>query len=194
MAGGAELFEWDFIKLVTLWNLYGLPALLVVVAIGVLIRRGFRSSTAVILDGLRTVSLVGLIHYGLALRALVQLAQELLTLRAMGIPESFFNLISSIVAVLLNPYLGRGLRRRRPRARRLALVWYAFLSLIAVAVVFWRRRYHLAFDPARWPDYLVGHGLPFFLLAVMLLPRIKRVFAREAPAPRSVAGEPSDHE
>ena len=33
-----EAIEWDFVTLVDWWNLYGLPVLLVVVAIAVLIR------------------------------------------------------------------------------------------------------------------------------------------------------------
>jgi hypothetical protein len=194
MAGGTFTGEWDFITLVTLWNFYGLPALLVGVVIGVVFRRRSRSRADAILDSLRTVSLVGLIHYGLTARALIQLFQELLTLREMGIPESFFSLISWALASLVNPLLGRGLRRRRPRARQCALLWYGLLSFIAIAVVLWRRRYHVAIDPARWPDYLVGSGLPVFLLVVMLLPRIKRVFIAGAPAPPDEAKVPSDRE
>ncbi|MFI5459145.1 MAG: hypothetical protein ACHRXM_27265 [Isosphaerales bacterium] len=189
MAAGALSIEWDFLTLVTLWNVYGLPVSLVVVAIVVLIGRRSRSATAVWLDGLRTVRLIGLIHYALALRAVVQLVQELLTMRVMGVAESFANLICWAVAVLVNPFLGLGLWRRRPRARRWAMAWYAFLSLIAIAVTLWRWRYHAVFDPARWPDDLVGNGLPLFLLGVMLLPRIKRVFAAKASPPRDVDGE-----
>jgi len=194
MAAGALSIEWDFLTLVMLWNIYGLPVLLVVVAIVVLIRRRSRSSTVVWLDGLRAVRLIGLIHYGLALRSLVQLIQELMTLRVMGVAESFANLICWALAVLVNPFLGLGLRRRRPRCRRWAMAWYAFLSLIAIVVTVWRWRYHAAFDPARWPDDLIGNGLPLFLLGVMLLPRIKRVFAAEVSSPREVDSEPSGRE
>jgi len=194
MAAGAVSIEWDFLTLVALWNIYGLPCMLVVVEIVVLIRRRSRSSTAVGLDGLRTVRLIGLIHYGLALRSLVQLIQELLTLRVMGVAESFPNMICWALAVLVNPFLGLALRRRRPRARRWAMAWYAFLSSIAIVVTLWRWRYHAAFDPARWPDDLVGQGLPLFLLGVMLLPRIKGVFAAKPSPPREVDSELSGGE
>jgi len=194
MAAGAEAIEWDFLTLVTLWNLYGLPVLLVIVAIAVVIRRRSRCSTTAGLDGLRTVHLISLIHYAQALRSLVQLLQELLKLRAMGIPESFATFVICVLAVLINPLLGFGLWQRRPRARRCAIAWYAFLSVIAIAVTLWRCRYHAAIDPARWPDDLVGSGLPLFLLVVMLLPRIKRVFAAKASSPRELDSESSDRE
>jgi hypothetical protein len=184
----------DFLTLVTLWNLYGLPLVLAVVAIGVMIRRRLTSSAAAGLDGLRTVRLIGLIHYALALRSLVQLMQELLTLRAMGIPESIATLTTCALSVLVNPLLGLALRHRPPRARRWAISWYAFLSLIAVRVTFWLWRYHVEVDPARWPDHLVGYGLPLFLLGVMLLPRIKRVFAPESAPRREMGSEPGDRE
>jgi len=194
MPAGAEPIEWDFLTLVTWWNLYGLPVLLVVVAITVVIRRRAQSRATAGLDGLQTVHLIGLIHYGLALRALVQLVQELLALRAMGIPESLPTLIICVLAVLINPLLGFALWRRRPRARRWAIAWYAFLSVIAIYVTLWRWRYHAEIDPARWPDDLAGSGLPLFLLVVMLLPRIKRVFAAKASSPPEPGGESSDGE
>jgi hypothetical protein len=189
MAAGTNSIEWDFLTLLTLWNFYGLPILLAVVAIAVKFRSPSRAAGTVGFDALRTILLIGLIHYAQALRALVQLVQELLTMRAMGIPESFFNLVTCVFAVVVNPLLGRGLRRRRPRARRWAMAWYVFLSSFAIFVVFWRRRYHVAVDPTRWPDYLVSNGLPWFLLGVMHLPRIKRVFAAGRSEPLGDAGE-----
>jgi hypothetical protein len=191
MAGGAEPIEWDFLTRLTVWNFYALPALLVVIAIAVKIRGRSRGAETIHPDRLRTVLLIGLIHYALGLRALVQLLQELLTLRAMGIPESFFNLVTCVFASVVNPLLGRGLRRRRPRARRFALVWYTLLSAFAIFVVFWRRRYHVAIDPVRWPDYVVSNGLPLFLLGVMLLPQTKRVFRAHAAAATDAAAEPA---
>ena len=165
-----DSIEWDFLSLVTLWNLYGLPVLLVAAAVVIGLR--FRPAAPGLLDGFRTVRLISLIHYGLALRGLIQLVQELLTMRAMGVPESFANLITWTIAVLVNPLLGLGLWQRRPRARRWAIAWYVLLSVIAIIVTVWLQRYHVAIDPARWPDHLVGKGLPLFLLGVMLLPRI----------------------
>jgi len=194
MAAGADAIEWDFLTLVTLWNLYGLPVLLMVVTIAVVIRRRSQSPAAAGLDGLRTVHVICFIHGGLALRSLVQLTQELLALRAMGIPESLATLIICVLAVLINPLLGVGLWHRRPRARRWAIAWYAFLSAIAIYVTLWRWRYHAEVDPARWPDDLAGSGLPLFLLVVMLLPRIQRVFTAKASSPQEVESEPSGRE
>jgi hypothetical protein len=69
------------------------------------------------------------------------------------------------------------------------MAWYAILSALAIYVVLWRRRYHVAVDPGRWPDYLVSNGMPLFLLGVMLLPRIKNVFTAAARGPTEIARE-----
>ena len=41
----------------------------------------------------------------------------------------------------------------------------------------WLFRYHVAIGAAEWPEQAVSKVMPFFLFGVMLLPRIKRVFA-----------------
>jgi hypothetical protein len=194
MPADGDSIEWDFLTLISWWNLFGLPLLLLVVAAAVLIRQRRRPQAAAGLDALRTVRLIGLIHYGLALRALCQLTQELLTMRAMGISESFANLITSTLAVLVNPLLALRLRHQPPRGRWWAIAWYAFLSSIAIAVTRWLWHYHVEIDPARWPDHLIGYGLPLLLLAVMLLPRTRRAFAAAAacePDREPADGEPA---
>src|SRR5262245_7621972 len=93
-----EPMEWDFLSLVTGWNLYALPALLVLVAITVIIRHrnrppaglmmqpgdlletGVEGQAASILARVGTLRHVALIHLGLAIRAGIGLVQELLTL------------------------------------------------------------------------------------------------------------------
>jgi hypothetical protein len=195
MAEGGDAIEWDFVTLVTLWNFYGLPVLLVAFAIADLFRRSrSRDAMSVRFDGLRSVSLIGLIHYALGVRALVHLAQELLTLRAMGIPESFFNLVTWSFSSVVNPLLGLGLGRRRPGARRWAIAWYVLLSAFGIFVVFWRRRYHVAVDPGRWPEYLIANALPLFLLGAMFVPRVKRVFDRVKPPKYQPITEETDGE
>ncbi len=192
MEVGGDAIEWDFLTLVTLWNLYGLPLLLAVVAIGVLIRRHLTSSATAGLDGPRTVRLIALIQFALALRSWFQLTQELVTMRTMGVTESFASIITYTVGSFVNPLLALGLRHRPPRGRRWAISWYAFWSLIAVKAMHWRWRFSVQIDPARWPDDLVGYGLPLLLLGVMLMPRIKRVFAAEPASPPAVGSQPAD--
>jgi hypothetical protein len=160
-----------------------LPLLLVAVAVVLGLRS--RTSPAGAADGLRTVKVVGLIHYGLTLRGVVQLAQELLTMRAMGVPESFVNLVACSAALIVNPLLGFAFRRRHPRGRWFAIAWYALLSTIGIGITYWLVRYRVAVDPARWPDDLVGKGMPLFLLFVMFLPRIKRAFKADAGLPKA---------
>jgi hypothetical protein len=111
----------DFLTIVAWWNLYGLPALLVVVTVVVVVlgRRHARAAKGArpVVDGTLAVRRIGLIHYCLALRAAIFLVQELLTMRTMGIPESPVILIPSVIGVVINPLLGLGLRRRPPRRR-----------------------------------------------------------------------------
>ncbi len=80
---------YDFLTIVAWWNLYGLPALLAVVAVVVVVilaRRHARSAkiAGLVDDGTLAVRRIGLIHYGLALRAGIFLVQELLTMRIDG--------------------------------------------------------------------------------------------------------------
>ena len=101
-----DAIEWDFITLVAWWNLYGLPVLLVVVAIAVLIRSRSRPATTPRQDSSRIVRRIGLIHCALAIQALIFLVQELLTMRTMGIPESFISPIAGLIDTVVNPVLG----------------------------------------------------------------------------------------
>ena len=177
----------DFLTLVAWWNLYGLPALLVIVVAVVVVKVWRHAAPSGMVDGALAVRRVGLIHYGLALRALIFLIQELLTMRTMGVAESFVILITSAIGVVINPLLGLGLRRRPPRiwTRRLAIAWYSFLSAIAIYTTYWLWSFNPSIDPARWPDNLVWLGLPVFLLVVMLLSRTRRAFGsgQQRPAP-----------
>ena len=42
----------------------------------------------------------------------------------------------------------------------------------------WLYYYRVSIDLVRWPEQMTSKVLPIFLLMVMLLPRIKRVFAK----------------
>jgi hypothetical protein len=185
----------DFLTIVAWWNLYGLPVLLLlVVLVVVLTRRRARSATVagMVADGTLAVRRIGLIHYGLALRAGIFLVQELLTMRIMGIPGSLVILVPSAIGVVINPLLGLGMRRRppRPRTRQLAIAWYTLLASLAIYSTYWLWRYNATVDPARWPDNLVWLGLPVFLWVVMLLPRVRRAFAAKVKRTTN----PSDQE
>jgi hypothetical protein len=182
MAGGGDTIEWDFVTLVAWWNLYGLPVLLMVVAIVVVVRSRSRPATTAWLDGSRTARRIGLIHCGLGLQALISLVQELLIIRTMGIPESHIRLVGVIIGAVMNLLLGIGLLCRRRVARRFAIAWYAILSLIAILGVAWLWYYRVAIDAATWPEQLVSKVMPLFLFVVMLMPRIRRVFATQALA------------
>jgi hypothetical protein len=182
MPDALETIAWDFLTLVDCWNLYALPVLLAVVAVALTIRARARSRRAASAwcDGSRTVLLVGLIHLALALGAWISLAQELRSVFATGNAESHFSLVSAFIRSLVYPILAIGLVRRRPWARRLAIAWNAFLALLAVLVVAWLYYYRVGIDIAAWPEQVVPKIRPFFLVVVMFMPNIKKVFAAHA--------------
>jgi hypothetical protein len=181
MPDGEDAIAWDFLTLVDAWNLYGLPVLLAIVVVVVLVRCRSRSVRAAWRAGSRTVLLVGLIHVALACQALISLVQELLTLRVMGIPQSFVSPVGAVFSSLVNPILAIGLLRHSRLVRRLAIAWYVLLSSLAALVAAWLIYYRVWVGLASWPDQLVAKVLPVLLLVVMFLPRIKRVFQAHVP-------------
>jgi Ca2+/Na+ antiporter len=182
MADASDVIEWDFVTVVAWWNLFGLPVLLLAVAIFLLVRRQSRSAPTAWPDRSRTVGRIGLIHCALALQSFNSLVQALLTMRTMGIPESHIRLVGVSIGTVVNPLLGIGLLRRRIVARWFAIAWYAILSLIAVVVMAWLWHYGVSFDPAAWPEQMISKVMPFFLFVVMLLPQTKRAFAKQGQA------------
>jgi hypothetical protein len=175
MPEDGEGVQWDFITLVAWWNLYLLPALLALVVVALVVRRRIRPAS---FGGAATIQRIGSIHLVLGLRALIHVAQELQTLRAMGILQS--NPVSNsinVLAVVVNPLLGVGLWTLRPGARRGAIIWYLLWSGIAAWVTYWIWYYHTPVSLADWPDHVVGKLMPWILLFVMLLPQTRRVFA-----------------
>ncbi len=193
----ADASAWDFLSLAAWWNLYGLPAVLVAVAIGVVIRQRLDRSAASTSGGtdasqarssssrLAAVRMIALIHLGLAIRAGVGLAQELLTLREQGIPQSFpvTGIIVPAIAVAVNLAIGHGLWRLRPWGRKLAIPWDALVAIITALVAAWQWKYRATARLDQWPDYVASDVLPWFLLVVMLLPGTRLLFAEPRPAP-----------
>src|SRR5262249_29965462 len=110
--------------------------------------------------------------------------QELLTMRVMGVSESFANFIVESLAVIVNPLLAIGLWLAKPTARFAAIAWYLFLSIIALIVVQWYWRYHVPVQPVTWPNHVCSRVMPLFLLVTMFVPRVKQVFVRQKPGAR----------
>ncbi len=177
---------WDFRTLLAWWNLYALPALLLAAAVLVFVKNR-RSSTNNItgidigLDGRRLVKIAALIHLGISVQALVRLTQELLTMGEMGVTESFANFVGQTLSVVINPLLALGFWRSSRATRWAAIGWYALLSVIGVNITVFNFRFHVPVDPIWWADFFAGRLMPFVLLFVMFLPRVRRVFARRKP-------------
>lgn len=182
---------WDFLTLITGWNFFALPALLLATVLFVRIknrRLGTADAAATGPDGRRLVRVVALIQLVLALHGAILLVQELLTMREMGVTESFANFVIEALSVIVYPLLAVGFWRRWRWARYFAIGWYLFLSVIAVLVVQWYLRYHVAVEPRLWPNQVASKVMPFFLLFVMFLPRVRRVFARPESGKAAVDG------
>ena len=193
----ANATAWDFQSLTEWWNLYGLPAVLVVVALAVVIYQRLHrvagsvsesidaSQAQPTMSRLAAVHMIALIHLGLAMRAGVGLAQELLTLREQGIPQSFpvTGIIVPAIAIPVNLAIGHGLWHLRPWGRKLAIPWDAVVAVTTALVAAWQWKYHAAARLDQWPDYLVPDVLPWFLLVVMLLPGTRLLFAGARPSP-----------
>jgi hypothetical protein len=165
MPAEAAPMGWDFPTLAAWWNLYGLPALLLVAGAVVVARQLMRGS--MMTEPRRTtVRMMALIHLGLAVRAGIGLAQELLTLRTQGIPQSFpvTGLVAPAVSVVMNLVVGHGLWHLRPWGRRTAIGWDPQVAILMALVVGWQWKYHAAVRLDQWPDYLVADVLPWFLL------------------------------
>ena len=185
--------EWDIGTLVECWNVYGLPVLLALVAIALVIRARSRPATTTSRECSQIVFRIWLIHFALAIQALIFLIQALLTMRTMGIPESFVSPVAGLIDTVVNPVLAVGLLRRSSLTRRLAIAWYTIRSLLGILIIAWRWYYQVPFDLATWPELAVSRVMPLFLLTLMLLPRIKRVFVKGA-MPKLPNGETSHPE
>ena len=197
MPEGDAPIPWDFRSVLLCWNLFALPAMLVATAVFFVVRnrRLERTNSAdmnLALDGRRLVKILAILHLVISVQALVRLTQELLTMREMGIPESFKNFIGQSIAVAVNPFLALGFWRSWRAARFTAIPWYVLLSVISVIVTSVIFRFPAALDPLWWADYFAGRLMPFFLLFVMFLPRVKRVFARPKVKPAGAIEQASN--
>ncbi len=68
----------------------------------------------------------------------------------------------------------------------------SLLSVISVIVTGFNSRFPTALDPIWWADYFAGRLMPFFLLFVMFLPRVKRVFAQPKVKPAAAVEQASN--
>jgi hypothetical protein len=190
MPPDVELLGWDFQTLADRWNLFGLPALLVLVAFAVIcwnlraretlsqVEAYGQDCAAAPLASLGAVRLIALTHLLQAIRAGVGLARELLTLQSQGIPQSFpvTGIVVPAIAIIANLTIGHGLFHLRPWGRKAAIRWNALVAVITAMVAAWQWRYQATVRIDQWPDYLVADGLPWFRLVVMLLPDTRSVF------------------
>ena len=179
MTLGWESVDDAILAVVSAWNVFGLPALLMVVAAW-----SWRSN---LVHGGRgaTVRRLGLVHYGLALWTAAWLAGELRSYAGQGgFPANpwvtALPWVSFGAACDLAVGFGlRGLRRgARPAAVALAL-WRTALDILVTAVAM---QHGATIDWTEWPRLAVSYVLAPFLLVVLLLPRTARAF-RERDIP-----------
>ena len=173
---------WDFLTLITGWNFYALPALLLATVLFVTIknrRLGTADAAAIGLDGRRLVRVVALIQFVLGLHGAILLVQELLTMREMGVTESFANFVIEALSVIVYPLLARRVLAPlaadevfRDRLVPVPLGHRRARRCSGICAIMWPS------NSACGPTRSASKVMPFFLLFVMFLPRVRRVFAR----------------
>lgn len=179
----------DTIGLIESFNLFILPPLVAVVVFGGIFR-GRRATEdpsvspgeaeatrAERLDRERTVRWIGLLNYGLALRAIVAVIPEFQTYFATG---SFWSFAVTAVGVpmivgVVNVIIALGLRRLHAWARWMEVVWNLLTLAVMLPLTAWRWRYGAVVEPSEWPEIVVWNVLPIFLVVVMVLPGTDRV-------------------
>ena len=164
--------------LVAWFNLYVLPVAVFAVVAAAL-WRGRRAPVDARLDRVRTVRLLGLCHFGLALRALLMTVPEWFVYREAGAFASLMivNVAWPLTVALACAAIALGLFRLRPWARWVAVAVDGFLSLVGLLVVGWQLAYGAAVYAWDWPEVAAGRILPIFALIVLLTPATARVMA-----------------
>ena len=175
----AVLGIWN--QAVPIWNVVGLPALMVVVTV-VSLRRGIARA-----DRRGIVRRIGLIEYALAVWWLVRIVSEVWAARSQGLAQANPPvLVFGLVTSLGNAVLGFGLRRLWKPARWLTVAWtltggaLAILSTVLLSL-------NAAIDPTEWPRHVLPILLPAFVLWTLVQPSTARVFENRDDDRPSVA-------
>ena len=161
---------------VSAWNCLGLPLLLVVYLI-LAIRRPESASWA---DRRRSVRIIGLIHYGLALWLITAVGSALWAARAMEAvaAQVVLSEVAPALPIAFDLPLGFGLRRLNRWARWAALPVWLLRTAFAAWLVWLAWRYGAAFDRTEWPSAFAGRIMPLIVLIVLLLPGTARALRK----------------
>ena len=163
--------------LVSAWNCLGLPALLAVCGI-LLLRREDRAAWA---DRRRSVRVIGLIHYGLALWSILAVGSALWAARAMEAvaAQVILGEVAPALPIAFDVPLGFGLRRLNRWARWAALPVWLLRTVFAAWLVSLAWRYGAVFDVTEWPSAFAARVMPLIVLAVLLLPGTGRALRKD---------------
>ncbi len=163
---------------VSAWNCLGLPLLLVAYSI-LLFRRSEPERWA---DRRRSVRLIGLIHYGLALWSITAVGSALWAARVMEAvaAQVVLSEVAPAIPIAIDLPLGFGLRRLNRWARWLALPVWLLRTVFAAWLVSLGWRYGAAFDVTEWPSAFAARVMPLIVLVVLLLPGTGRALRKNA--------------
>lgn len=170
--------EWArerFVEGVAAWNTFGLPPLLVALAVWRWRSEGSLGALA------RGAGRLGLIHLGLAAWSLTRVVDELWAYRAMGILPSnpLTGLAGSLLAISLDLPLGLGLWNLRRWSRRLGLAVTVGRVAIGAFVLRWTWNHGAVVDLTEWPRLALSYGLPLLGLVALAWPGMAGVFRGE---------------
>ena len=162
---------------VSWWNGLGLPLLLVVLAFR-LAKRDIKTWA----DRRKTIRVVGLIHYALALWSVTTVASALWVSRGMEAvaAQVFLSEVAPAIPIAFNVLIGLGLRR----LARWAWVGALLLGMIRAAFTGWLLGMALqfggSFDLTEWPTLVSSRLLPVVVLGILVLPGTWRALKRNA--------------
>ena len=180
-----EMLDSSLRSAVSAWNTIGLPLVLAVLGF-VLLRYRERAIWA---DRRRSVRVIGLIHYGLAMWAITAVVSALWASRTMEAvaAQVIISEVVPTIPILFDLPLGFGLRRLSRWARWISLPVWGLRSVFAAWLVSLAWKYGPVFDPTEWPSAVAGRLLPLIVLVVLLLPGTARAL-KEKPGETTAPG------
>jgi hypothetical protein len=183
--------ESAWVSAVALWNTVGLPVVLAVPTASTLVKGARGASWWA--ERRRVIRNVGLMHFGLALWAVLGVLDEAWAAREQGVSHANpIVVMTAVIATAIDLPVGLGLRRFWRGARWGSIVFNLLRWTLAVWLTMVVGGFGATFDPTEWPRLAVGRVVPAFVLVALLLPRTGRAFRPEPGPPAETPANRTD--